>query len=149
MGTQEATGLARLTQRAMGGQGGSEDPAFPFIPHCDLSGQAEWPATYLWHGLGPGVGEWMQGQDPAHKQNGAGAGSAWNTNAVKRLEFQVLPLEPVGVGPESRPRPLWTEVLSFHTSGPLSAWCLFGLRALGPGTPQGDGRLREVVGKEL
>lgn len=32
MGTQEATGLARLTQRAVGGQGGSEDPAFPFIP---------------------------------------------------------------------------------------------------------------------
>lgn len=56
-GTQEATGLAKLTQRAAGGQGGSEDPVFPFIPHCDLSGQAEWPATYLGHGLGPGVGE--------------------------------------------------------------------------------------------
>lgn len=105
MGTQEATGLVRLTQRAVGGQGGSEDPAFPFIPHCDLSGQAEWPATYLRHGLGPGVGEWVQGQDPAREQNEAGAGSAWNTNAVKRLEFQVLPLEPVGVGPESRRRP--------------------------------------------
>ena len=43
MGTQKATGLAKLTQRAVGGQGGSEDPAFPFIPHCDLSGQAEPP----------------------------------------------------------------------------------------------------------
>lgn len=56
-GTQEDTGLAKLTQRAAGGQGGSEDPAFPFISHCDLSGQAEWPATYLGHGLGWGVGE--------------------------------------------------------------------------------------------
>lgn len=58
-GTQEATGLAKLTQWAAGRQGGSEDPAFPFIPHCDLSGQAEWPATYLGHGLGPEVGEWV------------------------------------------------------------------------------------------
>lgn len=104
MGTQEATGLAKLTQRVASGQGGSEDPAFPFIPHCDLSGQAEWPATYLGHGLGPGMGEWVQGQDSAHERNWAGAGSAQNTNAVKRLEFQVLPLEPVGVGSESRSR---------------------------------------------
>lgn len=100
--------------------------------HCDLSGQAEWPATYLRHGLGPGVGEWVQGQDPAREQNEAGAGSAWNTNAVKRLEFQVLPLEPVGVGPESRRRPLRTEVQSFHTSGSLSAWCLFGVKGSWP-----------------
>ena len=62
-GTQEATGLAKLTQRAAIGQGGSEDPAFPLIPQCDLSGQAEWPAAYLGHGLGPRVGEWGQGQD--------------------------------------------------------------------------------------
>lgn len=62
-GIQEDTGLARLTQRAAGGQGGSEDLAFPFIPHCDLSGQAEWPATYLGHGLGLGVGERVLGQD--------------------------------------------------------------------------------------
>lgn len=69
MGTQEATGLAKLTQWAAGGQGGSEDPAFPLIPHSDLSGQAEWPATYLGHGLRPGMGEWVQGQDSALERN--------------------------------------------------------------------------------
>lgn len=150
MGTQEATGLAKLSQRAVGGQGGSEDPAFPFIPHCDLSGQAGRPATYLGHGLGPGVGEWVQGQDSARERNGgAGAGSAQNTNAVKWLEFQVLPLEPVGVGPEGRHRPLGTESQSFQS--PSSPLCLASLRlkALGPGTPHGDGQLCEVVGRGL
>lgn len=104
MGTQEATGLARLTQRVTGGQGGSEDPSFPFIPLCDLTGQARWPATYLGHSLRPGLGEWVQGQDSACEQNqeagaevGAvpGAGSAQNTDPVKRPEFQ-------GGGAESR-----------------------------------------------
>lgn len=64
-GTQEATGLARLTQRVDGELGGSEDRAFSLIPHCDLSGQAEWPATYLGHGRGPGMGDWVQGRDSA------------------------------------------------------------------------------------
>lgn len=123
MGTQEATGLAKLTQWAAGGQGGSEEPAFPLISHCHLSGQAEWPATYLGHDLGPGMGEWIQGRDSAPKRNPPG--SAQNTNAVKWLEFQVLPLEPVGVGSECRPRPLWTEVQSFQTPRPLSAWHLW------------------------
>lgn len=98
MGTQEATGLARLTQRVTGGQGGSEDPVFPLISHCDLSGQAEWPATYLGHGLGPGMGDWVQGQDSACERNRAGVGSVQNTNAVKRLEFQTWPWSPWGWG---------------------------------------------------
>lgn len=132
MGTWKATGLAKLTQGAVGGQGGSEGPAFPFIPHCDLSGQAELPATYLGHGLGLGVGVWVQGQDSAREWNGAGAGSARNTNTMKQLEFQVLPLEPMGVGPESRPRPLLTEVQTFQTPGPLSAWCLFAIKGSWP-----------------
>lgn len=49
-------------------------------------------------------------------------------HTVKRLEFQVLPLEPMGVGPESRPRPLCREALSFQTSGPLSVWYLFRMK---------------------
>lgn len=84
--------------------------------------------------------EWGSGcrdRTPAREQNEAGAGSAWNTNAVKQLEFQVLPLEPVGVGPESRRRPLRTEVQSFHTSGPLSAWCLFGAKGSWPWEMEG------------
>lgn len=57
MGTHEATGLAKLTQR-VDGEGGMKDRAFSLIPLSDLSGQAEWPATYLGHGLGP---EWGTG----------------------------------------------------------------------------------------
>lgn len=98
IGTQEATGLAKLTQRVAGAQGGSEDPDFPLIPHCDLLGQAGWPATYLGHGLGLGMGYRVQGQDSAGERNRVGAGSAQNTNVVKRLEFQVVTLEPMGEG---------------------------------------------------
>lgn len=77
--------LVRLTQRAVGGGRESEDPAFA-TSHCDLSGQAEWPAHLpaAWSGARVEV----QGQDPAREQSRAGAGSAWNTSAVKRLEFR-------------------------------------------------------------
>lgn len=78
--------MAKLTQRAAGGQGGSEGPVFPLIPHCDLSGQAEWPATYLGHGLGPGVGSRDRDRTSTGAEWGWG-GSAQNTKAVKRLEF--------------------------------------------------------------
>lgn len=105
MGTQEATGLVRLTQRAVGGwQGGSEDLAFPFIPHCDLSGGrllSGSPLTgcMVWgqelgEGAGTGTRTWSRTRL---------AGSYWNTNAVKRLEFQVLPLELVGGLSRRRP----------------------------------------------
>lgn len=96
-GTHEAMGLAKPAQWSAAGQGGSEDPDFPLIPHCDLSGQAEWPATCLGHGLGPGVGEWAQEQDSAVIGMGQ-AGSAQNTNAVKQLKFHVLPYSPWGWG---------------------------------------------------
>lgn len=118
-GTQEATGLAKLTQRVDGELGGSEDRAFSLIPHCDLSGQAEWPATYLGHGLGPGMGDWVQGRDSACEWNSPKADSVQNTDAVKRLEFQVHALEPMGLGVgESKPGLLGL------TSGP-SPWCLW------------------------
>lgn len=90
--------MAKLTQRVDGEPGGTEDRALSFIPHCDLSGQAERPATYLGHGLGSGMGDWVQGQDSVCEWNGAEADSVQNTNAVKRLEFQVHAFEPMGVG---------------------------------------------------
>lgn len=78
------------------------------------------------------------------------SGSAQNTNAMKRLEFQVLLLDPMGVGPESRPRPLRREAQPCQTTGFLSVGQLFGVKGSWARTPHGDGRLPpEVVGREL
>lgn len=69
MGTQEATPAGQRAHPAGSGRAGEEaEPAFPFIPHCDLSGQAGGlPPTYgmVW---GQELG-WVQGQDPAREQS--------------------------------------------------------------------------------
>lgn len=73
-GIQETMGLAVLTQRVACGQGGSEGPALPFMPCCDLSlspWQAGWPATYLGHGLGLGLGT---GAGTGLRESGTGPG---------------------------------------------------------------------------
>lgn len=86
--TKETTGLATLTQPGAEVQGGSQEPALPLIPRSGLSGQAEWPATYLGHDLGPG----RRGEG-AGTRLGVPVEQGWESfcsepHAVRRPEFR-------------------------------------------------------------